>query len=55
MENSKEMVMINVNFTESYERFIKGYKEYKAERVWHHSDEEGERNDNSSGIEQSQG
>ncbi|MGM0898991.1 MAG: hypothetical protein ACQEV0_13885 [Bacillota bacterium] len=51
MENNNEMIKFNIV---NYERFIKGYQQYKAERTGQHREEEGERYDNSSRVEQAQ-
>lgn len=54
MGDYNEMKRINVAFAASYERFIKGYHEYKAQRVRKHPDGEVERYDNSTRVEQAQ-
>ncbi|WP_211653511.1 hypothetical protein [Planococcus alpniumensis] len=50
MVNHNEMKKISAAFTASYERFIKGYQQYKTERTWQHPNGEVERYDNSTRV-----
>ncbi|MDE0584199.1 hypothetical protein ON064_14300 [Planococcus sp. A6] len=54
MGNHSEMKKISAAFAASYERFIQGYLQYKAERTRQHPDGEVERYDNSTRIKQAQ-
>ncbi|MDE4084320.1 hypothetical protein PO902_04575 [Planococcus maritimus] len=54
MGNHNEMKKISAAFAASYERFIKGYQQYKAERTRQHPDGEVERYDNSTRVKQAQ-
>ncbi len=54
MGDHNEMKRISAAFAASYERFIKGYQQYKADHSRQHSDGEVEHYDNSSRVEQAQ-
>ncbi|MFP3358198.1 hypothetical protein [Planococcus citreus] len=54
MGNHNEMKKISAAFAASYERFIKGYQQYKAGRTGEHPDGEVERYDNSTRVKQAQ-
>lgn len=54
MGNYNEMKKINAAFSASYERFIQGYQQYKAERTQPHPDGEVNCYDNSTRVKQAQ-
>lgn len=54
MGNRNEMKKISAAFAARYERFIKGYQQYKAEHIRQYTDGEVERYDNSTRTEQAQ-
>lgn len=54
MGNHNEMKKISAAFAARYERFIKGYQQYKAEHIRQHPDGEVERYDNSTRVKQAQ-
>ncbi|MBU9675055.1 hypothetical protein KQ939_08850 [Planococcus sp. CP5-4] len=50
MGNHNEMKKTNAAFTASYERFIKGYQQYKAERTGQQPNGGVKRYDNSTRV-----
>lgn len=54
MGNYNEMKKISAAFAASYERFIEGYQQFKAERTRQHPDGEVESYDNSTRVKQAQ-
>lgn len=54
MGNHNEMKKISAALAASYERFIEGYQQFKAERTRQHPDGEVESYDNSTRVKQAQ-
>lgn len=54
MRTYNEMQKINAAFSASYERFIEGYQQFKAERIRQHLNGEVESYDNSTRVKQAQ-